>query len=66
MKKGLGRGLDSLFGVYENVEENEIKPQSNVNNIVLTGNETVIDMPINEIDTNIDQPRKNFDETALK
>ena len=80
--KGLGRGLDSLFGDYEDYNttiEKEAKPQEKaakaepkvVEKIV----EKVITKEVNNgaeeisvtlIDRNPDQPRKNFDEKALK
>lgn len=61
MKKGLGRGLDSLFGAQTaEIEEKEEGKQEKV----------VINEPkeieIGLIDRNPNQPRKNFDEDALK
>ena len=72
MKKGLGRGLDSLFGVYENTEAiKEEKLDAKVVKLPadLDGdltNDEVLELPLNEIDTNVNQPRKVFDENALK
>lgn len=73
MKKGLGRGLDSLFGVYgndvnQNVEEDVVKRTVVKMPGDLDGdltNDTVVELLLSDIDTNINQPRKNFDEKAL-
>ena len=64
MKNGLGRGLDSLFGVYEsnNIDvENQNSGANSFNEI----KEDVFDIPLSEIDANVNQPRKKFDEKAL-
>lgn len=72
MKKGLGRGLDSLFGVYGNADvTKEEKLDAKVVKLPadLDGdltNDEVLELPLNEIDTNVNQPRKVFDENALK
>lgn len=52
MKKGLGRGLDALLDPY--MENDAGAPRS------------VIEVDIRQIDTNRQQPRKSFDEDALK
>lgn len=60
-KKGLGRGLESLFGMYdsdignENITSQSQKSQSGVTEIKLS-----------EIRPNPNQPRKHFDEEALQ
>lgn len=60
INKGLGRGLDALFGTYEgNVSYNKITKPAETN----TG---VLEVDINKIKPNPNQPRKNFDEDALK
>lgn len=51
-KKGLGRGLDALLEPYT-TEETEQKGR-------------VLEVSIHDIDNNRDQPRKSFDETALR
>ena len=67
MKKGLGRGLDSLFMFDEDEEtindENPISKKANddTNN---TG-EKVLELDINSIFPNENQPRKIFDEAPL-
>lgn len=67
-KKGLGRGLDSLLGIFEkrdNVVE-ETKVVENKKQEVSDNKHTVIELEISLIDNNIEQPRKNFDPTSLK
>ena len=67
-RKGLGRGLDSLLGIFDKKDEvietkhivSDKKPM--VENKKL--DTTEIDIAL--IDNNLDQPRKNFDPTALK
>lgn len=75
MKKGLGRGLSSLFGDYdkydveEPVKESKNDNKEKGNNLGDTANESsekVYQIEIGLIDRNEDQPRKNFDEKALK
>lgn len=60
INKGLGRGLDALFGTYEgDVSYNKITKPTDTN----TG---VLEIDITKIKPNPNQPRKNFDEDALK
>lgn len=54
-KKGLGRGLDALLDPYT-IEETPSEEQKG----------KVRAVSVHEIDTNVQQPRKNFDEEALK
>lgn len=63
MKKGLGRGLDSLFGGFDN-EETEIK-DNNIKNSDITVRNEPLEIEIGQIDRNLEQPRKNFDEKSL-
>ncbi len=63
-KKGLGRGLESLFGFYEEDNSN----QNITNN---TPKEKVVDKSVSELDINKlypnpNQPRKYFDDDALQ
>lgn len=62
-KKGLGRGLESLFAFYEDDSDKSItsQPQS-----VVKKESGVTEIDINKITPNPNQPRKNFDETALQ
>ena len=72
-KKGLGRGLDSLFGVYggdvtQNVIDDNIEGTNKVNSYEynnVNNKENVVELPLGEIDTNLNQPRKNFDDKTL-
>ncbi len=57
-KRGLGRGLEALFSVYD--EESEAKPEAK-----MAQKQGVDEILISNIAPNINQPRKNFDETAL-
>lgn len=77
MKRGLGRGLGSLFGDYENyeLEKDEKQPENNKENRQtkksVSNNDAdiangVLEIEIGLIDRNEEQPRKNFDEKALK
>lgn len=52
MKKGLGRGLDALLDPYLEDEK--------------AGQRGVMEVDIRQIDTNKQQPRKSFDEDALR
>lgn len=51
--KGLGRGIDALFGDYSELDEIDVN------------NEMVKEIPLEEIRPNPYQPRKTFDEEAL-
>lgn len=63
MKRGLGRGLDSLFGNYDEEEKNqEVKVETKVETVVVNEPKEI---DIGLIDRNPDQPRKIFDDTAL-
>lgn len=71
-KKGLGRGLESLFALYDE-ESNENITNQNVNqNTTQTPNAksvqegNVTELDINKIYPNPNQPRKHFDEEALQ
>ncbi len=62
-KKALGRGLDAIFG--DNARDN--KPQTTsgqIGNIPVAG--AISEILLNEIITNPDQPRKEFDEAKLE
>lgn len=61
-KRGLGRGLDALFSVFD--EENEKQQEKSVES-VKKPSAGVLEIDIDLIAPNINQPRKNFDETAL-
>ncbi len=60
--KGLGKGLNALFGIYD--EDDSYK---NITTQKVTeGNGGVLEIDITKIKPNPNQPRKNFDEDALK
>ena len=59
-KKGLGRGLESLFGFYDDVSNENITNQKTSET-----NSNVSEIDINKIFPNPNQPRKHFDEDAL-
>lgn len=62
IKKGLGRGLESLFAMYdEEVEQTNPTPKTTIPNT--KGGVDMVDM--NLIKANPNQPRKHFDEDAL-
>ena len=66
MKKGLGRGLDSLFMFDDDEETIQDKPILNKNNVEdNTSGEKVLNLDINSIFPNENQPRKIFDEAPL-
>ncbi len=55
-KSGLGRGLGALLdGIEEESQMNSATPQT----------DAVSELPLSEIDPNVDQPRKEFDDDAL-
>lgn len=94
MKKGLGRGLNSLLSVFEDEDEdlaydldNDVKEEPKTKKEKKTENvstekvvkkeelkepvkvidgKSVVDININDIIPNVNQPRKQFNETALK
>jgi len=64
MKRGLGRGLDSLFGDYDDESAEEKKPAEVKVETVVVNEPKEIEIGL--IDRNPEQPRKIFDEDALK
>lgn len=63
-KKGLGRGLESLFGLYEEDDNKNITNEKPVK--PAKHQEGVTELSINKIYPNPNQPRKHFDEEALQ
>ena len=59
-KKGLGRGLSSLFGDFDDFEEKNEKSE------IIDKNSGVQEISIGLIDRNEEQPRTNFDQKALE
>lgn len=64
-KKGLGRGLGSLLGMFDEDEHVEVKKNAQGKIEEING-ERVCEVDIKLIDVNPNQPRKNFEPTALK
>lgn len=61
-KKGLGRGLESLFAFYDNEKVEEVAVKKQIKETV----KGVDEIDINKITPNPNQPRKHFDENALQ
>ncbi len=66
MKKGLGKGLEALFSVYDEEVEKEEKTTGNNDKSVNFDKDGVLEISINDIHPNPNQPRKNFDQSALE
>lgn len=64
-KKGLGRGLGSLLGMFDDDEPVEVKKDAKGKIEEINGKK-VSEIDIKLIDVNPNQPRKNFEPTALK
>ena len=65
-KNGLGRGLESLFSVYNDNNINEAEVNDRVEPVKEKVNmEGVSQIEISKIDPNKNQPRKVFEQTAL-
>ena len=68
-KGGLGRGLSSLLGIFDEENDKELIDGEDKIERVLQHEikkEGAQEIDLNLIDTNPNQPRKNFDPTALK
>lgn len=61
-KKGLGRGLEALFSVYENRENQKNQISKNNKNL----ESDIVYIEIDKIEVNPNQPRKNFNEEGIK
>ena len=79
MKKGLGRGLDALFSIYQDDDSVEVKPKQTVkqeaevepvvNKVTVsqpTNQDGVVELSLKQVDPNKGQPRKIFEPNALK
>lgn len=76
-KKGLGRGLESLFSVYRDSDVDESQANDKIDEVsevkvvkmASVGedveHETIYQIEIGMIDPNKDQPRKNFEQASL-
>ena len=67
-RKGLGRGLDSLLGIFDRDDDIIVKksPLSDKKSEKQEAKLDTTEIDISLIDNNVEQPRKNFDPTALK
>lgn len=64
--KGLGRGLGSLLGILDDDKDDvEVEKKTTTPVQKTIDDEVVVELPISHIDNNPDQPRKNFDPSAL-
>ncbi len=59
-KKGLGRGIEALFGAFD--ADNSYESITNINK---KNSDGVLEIDITKIKPNPNQPRKNFDQDAL-
>ena len=64
MKKGLGRGLDALFSIYQ--EDEQSKPEIKKEIVVENNSDGVRELDIKLVDPNRNQPRKHFEPNSLK
>lgn len=65
IKKGLGRGLESLFAMYEEEVGNEKITNEEPKKEKAEQKNGVVELDISSVKPNPNQPRKNFDEEAL-
>jgi len=68
MKKGLGRGLDALFSIYEEDNEPQVEVKKVKQEVVVETpkQDGVAELDIKHVDPNMNQPRKYFEPNALK
>ncbi len=78
MKKGLGRGLDALFSIYQEDEEVQVQPKKEIKKEVVEEkieisnspaqkyDSGVVELNLKQVDPNKNQPRKTFEPNALK
>ncbi len=64
MKKGLGKGLGALLSVYDEDVDDVIETKSQ--NVKEEVNDKVFELDIEKVYANVNQPRKVFNEAALK
>ena len=67
-KKGLGRGLESLFAFYDTEIEEKSQPTNNESpkRTTVQKNDGITEIEVAKIIPNPNQPRKHFDEEALQ
>lgn len=80
MKKGLGRGLDSLFSIYQEDEEVQVQPKKEIEKEIkeekvqavavtpamVSNKDGVVELNLKQVDPNKNQPRKTFEPNSLK
>ncbi len=65
VKKGLGRGLSALLGDSEHQYDLSFNKDEEKTVVPVDTSDTATEIPISQIDPNVNQPRKTFDEVAL-
>lgn len=65
VKKGLGRGLSALLSDSEQEYDFSFRDDSGEKTEAAATGETPRELPLTQIDPNVNQPRKNFDEVSL-
>lgn len=66
-KKGLGRGLESLFALYDSEPEQTTQANSELpKRSTIQKNEGITEIETSKVIPNPNQPRKHFDEEALQ
>lgn len=80
MRKGLGRGLDALFSIYQEEEtqvqpkreiKQEVQPELKTETVAVTpamvsNKDGIVELNLKQVDPNKNQPRKTFEPNALK
>lgn len=65
IKKGLGRGLSALLTGSETEYDLSLRDETETVNYSQETGDAAREIPVTQIDPNVNQPRKNFDEVAL-
>lgn len=65
VKKGLGRGLSALLSDSEQEYDYSFREEEQEERALASADESPKEISISQIDANVNQPRKNFDEVAL-
>ena len=65
VKKGLGRGLSALLSDSEQEYDYSFREEEQEEKALASADESPKEISISQIDANVNQPRKNFDEVAL-
>lgn len=62
----LGKGLGALFGGILEDDDPLVNANNKLFNVKQSGGDGVIEIPVSQIDNNVNQPRKNFDMETLR